>query len=131
MKKIIILIFGLFVMLQATTVFAVKPTPTENHPVLEEMLEEEQLTKKELKEQARLEKKMEKLEKKMAKYEEKAQKRGVVDEPQFRLGLLLLIVAIGCGIIAALGILPGLFGFVGGIIGLVGIIFLILGILNS
>lgn len=83
---------------------------------------------------ARLDGNREKYERRLGRLERKMKKRGLVGENQeqevwnddkFRLGVLLLLVAIGLGIIGALISLGGLFSFMAGLFALAGIVLLI------
>lgn len=80
--------------------------------------------------QRRMERRQARLEKKLKKWEEKAAPRGILDNANFRLGLLLLVGSIGAGLLAGLGILRGLFGVVAGLLALAGIIFLVWGLVE-
>ncbi len=83
---------------------------------------------------AKLERNSRKYEKQMNRLERKMKKRGLTAEEQgqdvwnddkFRLGLLLLLVAIGLGIIGAIISLGGLFGFMAGLFALAGVVLVI------
>lgn len=83
---------------------------------------------------ARLGQNGEKYEKRLKRLERKMEKRGLAVEDQsqdvwndgkFRLGLLLLLVAIGLAIIGAIISLAGLFSFMAGLFALAGVILLI------
>jgi len=80
--------------------------------------------------QRRMERRKARLEKKIAKWEEKAAPRGIMDNANFRLGLLLLVGSVGAGLLAGLGIVRGLFGIVAGLLALGGIIFLVWGLIE-
>ena len=84
--------------------------------------------------QAKLERNSEKYEKRLNRLERKMKKRGLAGEEQsqdvwddnkFRLGVLLLLVAIGLAIIAAIISLAGLFSFMAGLFALAGVILVI------
>lgn len=83
---------------------------------------------------ARLGGNQEKYERRLGRLERKMKKRGLVGESQeqdvwnddkFRLGALLLLVAIGLGIIGAIISLGGLFSFMAGLFALAGVVLLI------
>ena len=89
--------------------------------------------KKELKKQKNQQKRFNKFKKKLTKFKEKLAKKkffgGVSDEPNFRLGILLILGGLALAIVGGiLGI--GLFNLVGGIAGLVGIVLIILAIVD-
>lgn len=89
--------------------------------------------KKELKKQKKQQKRLTKLKKKLTQFKEKWAKKkffgGVSDEPNFRLGLLLILGGLAIAILGGiLGI--GLFNLLGGIAGLVGIILVILALVE-
>ncbi len=135
MKNIIYLCLVLFCTISVTPTFAVKPTP----PVVEEVLEDEVVLspeeakkqEKKLKKVAKLKEKIsKKITKKMEKREMKQQKRGVLDEPNIRLGLICLLAAILVGLFAGLKIIGGLFGIISGVLAVIGIVLIILGLLN-
>lgn len=100
------------------------------------------LTKRQLRKIKRQERKRKRLEKRLKKFQKKwemkAQKRkknkrffgGVTDEPQFQLGLILILIAILVGIFSALPILGSVFSLVSGIIGLVGLVLILLALLS-
>lgn len=83
---------------------------------------------------AKLEQNSEKYKKRLNRLERKMKKRGLMAEEQpqdvwndskFRLGLLLLLVAIGLAIIAAIISLGGLFSLMAGLFALAGVILVI------
>ncbi|MBK7869653.1 MAG: hypothetical protein IPJ74_02715 [Saprospiraceae bacterium] len=76
----------------------------------------------------------ERIEKHLAKFskklERKAQRRKAAptelwDDGNFRLGVLLLLAGLGLGLITAIGILPGLIGFMAGLFAVAGLGFII------
>ncbi|MCB0580028.1 MAG: hypothetical protein KDD10_12065 [Phaeodactylibacter sp.] len=94
------------------------------------VVDEERLEKA----RARLGGNREKYERRLGRLERKMKKRGLVGENQeqdvwnddkFRLGVLLLLVAIGLGIIGAIISLGGLFSFMAGLFALAGVVLLI------
>ena len=94
------------------------------------VVDEERLEKA----RARLGGNREKYERRLGRLERKMKKRGLVGESQeqdvwnddkFRLGALLLLVAIGLGIIGAIISLGGLFSFMAGLFALAGVVLLI------
>ena len=86
---------------------------------------EQKRTKRKAKLEKRLEKFKAKWEKKKKGINAESKTSSVWDDTRFRIGALLLIGAIGLGILGALGILSGLFNFVGGILALAGIILVV------
>lgn len=111
-------------LLLPVTLPAVTVGPVSNAPTERQELSERQ-KKKMARKQARQERKMKKL-------RQKAQKRGysVLDNSKFRLGAILILGGIGVGILAGLGILRGLLGFIAGLLALAGIILLVWGLLE-
>ena len=74
----------------------------------------------------RMEKKLQKMEAKIQKkLDKKKAKLNILEEPKFVLGALLVGGAAGLGLIAALGVLRGLFGWLAGVFAFVGLIFII------
>lgn len=84
--------------------------------------------------QKRLEKRIkkfaQKIERKALKSKVKAAPYDLWDDGNFRLGVLLLVVALGLAVISAIGILPGFFGFMAGLFALAGFVFIILGLID-
>ncbi|HMO39905.1 MAG TPA: hypothetical protein PKC76_09405 [Saprospiraceae bacterium] len=79
----------------------------------------------------RLQKRAEKIQKKADKRWHKAAAPDLLNDGNFRLGLLLLAAGIGLGIISALGILSGLLGFLGGLFALAGLVFIVWALIEN
>ncbi|MDX1939584.1 MAG: hypothetical protein SFU99_03485 [Saprospiraceae bacterium] len=87
---------------------------------------QESILKKDAKSE-RIEKRLDKFSKKL---ERKAQRlkdapTDLWDEGNFRLGVLMLLAGLGLGLIAAIGILPGLIGLMAGLFAIAGLAFII------
>ncbi len=71
----------------------------------------------------RWEKRKARWEKRIAKW--KAKRSGIWDQGNFRIGVVLLLAAIGVGILAGLGLLRGLLGFIAGLLAFAGIVLIV------
>lgn len=124
MKVLLTLFLGaglFFLAFQPLQAAVVRPVKAGDKPV--------ELTEKQ---QERLDKQLKKLEHKIAKKKAKAEKRGDVwDDGKFRLGVLLLALAIGLGIVALIISLGGLINFIAGLFALGGVILVIWSIVEN
>ena len=127
MKRVLFIsLLGLF-LFNTTVVFAIKPT-------ISDLKNSESSVELSLKTEKKVAKRKAKLEKRLGKMEQKIKKRALRgeaaesdmwDDSRFKLGALLVLGAIGMGLLGALGILSGLFNFVAGLLALAGIILVI------
>ena len=87
----------------------------------------EKAERKKAQRKAKLEQRLEKFKAKLKKKSINAEQQvsSIWDDSRFKLGALLILGAIGLGIISALGILSGLFNFLAGLLALAGIILVI------
>ncbi len=100
---------------------------------------EEVLVSKSDKSSKKAERRMKRIQKKEATIKKKLARKGflfsegqrnVLDNSKFLLGALLVGGAIGLGLLAALGILRGLLGWLAGVFVVVGLVFLIWGLIE-
>ena len=109
--------------------------PQAAHAVVGTQEQPTALTRKAQKKQAQLEKRLDRVEKKLKKRSarQKAQRPAynLWDDGNFRLGVLLVLAALGLGLVAALGILSGLFNFLGGLLILAGLVLIVLALIEN
>lgn len=83
------------------------------------------------KQQKKWDRKKDRLEKKLAKWEARAEEAySILDNSTFRLGAILLLGAIGVGILSGLGLLRALLGFVAGLLAFAGVVLLVWGLIE-
>lgn len=123
MKTLTILLTFIFLLLVMPTTSYAVVAPAAQPEVVVSTAKQKRLEK-------RIKKFAQKIEKQALKNKAKAAPYDLWDDSNFRLGVLLLVVALGLAVISAIGILPGFFGFMAGLFALGGFVFIILGLVN-
>jgi len=134
MKRSIPALLSIFLFLIVQQLHAIHPNKVEQSDRIDGIEQLEVAGQKSMKDldkeanrKARLEKRLQKFEQKLNKRMKRAESQvsNMWDDSRFKLGALLILGAIGLGILGALGILSGLFNFIAGLLALAGIILVI------
>lgn len=134
MNKLMPGLLSLFLVFISTMAFAIHPNKVVDTKQTEEISPLDLSVDKSIDDLSKDERRRAKLEKRFQKFEKKINKKlkrsesqisSMWDDSRFKLGALLILGAIGLGILGALGILAGLFNFIAGLLALAGIILVI------